>query len=430
MAQRPNAVSPAESPEQTPQELGHGWARKIPLLLLLLLVLVSVAGSWGSELRDYVSRVDDVIGHPSYDFFVYYVAGRDWRLELDPYASHPGQGEFDYVIGSSGKLDRFLYPPTMLPVYGVLSNLSYEAARVIWLVVNVLTFCAAIAVAAALARKRWLEVVTASLLLTSVSFGFLYCLRQGQIDLFVSSITVIAFLLYGKGRNWPTAALLALAILTKVMPAVILVAMVAYYRDLALLGKTAACLAAITLLSLAFVDLGTYSHYLVSVLPVATVPDPFSINLSVLRYFSGAPAVAKAVSLIGYALLAVICFDGGMRSRSLSSSDRWVPVETERHAILLLAVAFALFFSPLLWAMGLVWMIIPVALLVTAPAPRDRPWAVLVVAAGVVPALTATGIGLLPGADRLTALGLAMVAVALVALYLPFRRTAREATTR
>ena len=166
----------------------------------------------------YFMDTDPSIGRPNYDFFVYYVAGRDWRLSLDPYSRHPEQGEFDYATGTTGKLDRYIYPPTLLPLYGALSSLSYDTARSIWLAVNILTFCAAVAVAAALARARWLEVVTAAALITSAMFGFLYAMRQGQIDLFVSSLAIIAFLLYGKARSWPTAVLLALAMLTKVVP--------------------------------------------------------------------------------------------------------------------------------------------------------------------------------------------------------------------
>ena len=287
---------------------------------------------------------------------MYYVAGRDWRLSLDPYSSHPEQGEFDYATGTTGKLDRYIYPPTLLPLYGALSSLSYDTARSIWLAVNILTFCAAVAVAAALARARWLEVVTAAALITSAMFGFLYAMRQGQIDLFVLSLAIIAFLLYGKARSWPTAVLLALAMLTKVVPIVILIAMLAYYRDIRLLGKTALAGAALVLLSLVWVDPGAYSDYFFSVLPAATVPDDFWNNLSLLRLLSDVPIVAKAVTLIGWGLLAVICYDGGVRSRSLLPDTRRVPLETERYAVLLLAVIFALSFSPLLWVMAMVWL--------------------------------------------------------------------------
>jgi hypothetical protein len=402
----------------------------VPLLLLLLLVCAGLVGTWGTEIRVYASEVDPNIGRPSYDFFVYYVAGRDWRLDLDPYTQHPDQGEWDYVRGTFHKLDRYIYPPTLLPLYGALSTLSYDTARGVWTAINLLALCAAITVAAVTAGKRWLEVVTASLLITLILYGFLYSLRQGQVDVFVSSLTVMGFLLYGRARSWPTAILLALAMLTKVMPIVIVLAMVAYYRDLRLLGKTALATAAMMALSLFAVDASAYGHYFFSVLPSATAPDPFWNNLSLLRFLSGAPAVAKAVTLIGWAMLALLCYDAGGRSRALSPGSRRVPVETERYAVLLLAVVFALSFSPLLWAMGMVWLIIPVALLVTAPAPHGRPWAPLVVAAGGVLAVTEPKIGLLSGIDRLSALGMAIVAVSLVLLYLPFRRAARDTPPR
>ena len=68
---------------------------------------------------------------------------------------------------------------------------------------------------------------------------------------------------------------------------------------------------------------------------------------------------------------------------------------------------------------------IAVALLVTAPQP-GRPWAPLAVAAGVVLAVTNPTVGLLTGVSRLSALGMAIVAVSLVFLYLPFRRATTD----
>ena len=49
------------------------WARRIPLLLLLLVALLMANGMWGATLGVYVRTPDPVIGRPNYDFFIFYV---------------------------------------------------------------------------------------------------------------------------------------------------------------------------------------------------------------------------------------------------------------------------------------------------------------------------------------------------------------------
>ncbi|MEI6727827.1 MAG: glycosyltransferase family 87 protein, partial [Actinomycetes bacterium] len=280
--------------------------------LLILLVLFFGNGIWGSVTRTDASNVNTVVGVPNYDFYIYYVAGSDWALGLSPYANHPDRpAARRFPTGGDGKMDGFLYPPTFLPVYGLLSHLPYNTARLLWLDLNLTAFVAAIIAAAFFVRRRWAEFVTAAVILTIGAFAFTYSIQQGQIDLLASSLLVLAFVLYGRKRGWPTAALLAIAVLAKPTSAMVVVALVAYHRDLRLLGKTAAIGAILVAASLALVDLGLYRDYVTSVLPAAAATDPNWNNLSPLRYLSGVPSLARAVSLAGYVLLGALCYFAG-----------------------------------------------------------------------------------------------------------------------
>jgi hypothetical protein len=388
--------------------------------LLILLVLFFGNGIWGSVTRTDVSNVNTVVRVPNYDFYIYYVAGSDWALGLSPYANHldrPAARRFP--TGGDGKMDGFLYPPTFLPVYGLLSHLPYNTARLLWLDLNLTAYVAAIIAAALFVRRRWAEFVTAAVILTIGAFAFTYSIQQGQIDLLASSLLVLAFVLYGRKRGWPTAALLAIAVLAKPTSAMVVVALVAYHRDLRLLGKTAAIGAVLVAASLALVDLGLYRDYVTSVLPAAAAPDPNWNNLSPLRYLSSVPSLARAVSLAGYVLLASLCYFAGRRSTMLPPAARRVPIQTERCAILLLAALCALIFSPDVWAMTIVWVLLPFALVITAAPPRGRPWAPVLVGAGAVLVSFVPDLGWLHSPRGFAAAGLAYSAVAVALLYLP-----------
>ena len=410
---------------ETPQDDGTPKSdlrdrRITTVTLLILLVLFFGNGIWGNVTRAAVSDANSVIGVPNYDFYIYYVAGSVWARGLTPYANHPDQpATRRFPIGSDGKMDGFLYPPTFLPVYGLVSQLPYTTARLVWLGLNLTAYVAAIVAAAVFVRRRWVEFVAVALLLTVGAFAFTYSIQQGQIDLLVSSLLVLAFVLHGKRRDWPTAALLAIAIVAKPTSAMVLVALVAYHRDLRLLAKTAAIGATLVVASLIVVDAGLYRSYVTSVLPAAAVSDPNSNNLSPLRHLSSIPSLAKAVSLSGYVVLASVCFLAGRRSARLTAVSRRVPIQTERCAILLLGTLCALVFSPDVWAMTVVWVLLPFALVLTADPPRGRPWAPALVGAGAVLLSLVPGIGWLPFKFGYAAVGLVYAAVAVALLYLP-----------
>jgi uncharacterized membrane protein YgaE (UPF0421/DUF939 family) len=94
-----------------------------------------------------------------------------------------------------------------------------------------------------------------------------------------------------------------------------------------------------------------------------------------------------------------------------------VDARTERNSVLLLAVVLTLLFSPLAWQMAYVWVIVPLALVLTAAPPKGKEWAVLLLAAGA--ALLSMRMWPYRVLDMTNIVGGAVVAVCLLLYYLP-----------
>ena len=93
--------------------------------------------------------------------------------------------------------------------------------------------------------------------------------------------------------------------------------------------------------------------------------------------------------------------------------------------MLLLAVLFMLFFSPLAWQMAYVWPIVPLALVLTARPPAGRPAAVVTL--GIAAALLCSRIFDVRVLDLLNVLGAAVAMLALMRWYLPLEQAAAVA---
>ena len=398
--------------------------RTICILLLLLAGLLAV-NFWVPIVHSSFDDTASGIGVPQHDFFQYYAGGHNWDLGLDPYLNHPGDARaihhprlhFPHISG-------YIYPPTVLPLMGVLAHYGYDTARTIWLALNTGLFALLIGCAAFVSKGRRLEVLTACVLLTLVSFPFFYHVHEGQIDMIVAALTIGAFLLYPRWHGWPSAALLAVAIATKVSPVLILAVMVAYFRDWRFLLKTLACGAAVFAVSLAFVDFALYREYVVKMLPIIAGSDPSRYNQTPLRFWYQYPAVVRVISLLGYAALVFLAWVAGRNSRGLGTGERLVDTSTERNAMLLLAVLLMLLFSPLAWQMAYVWPIVPLALLLVAPSPGGRQKAVLLL--GVAAVLLGMQTWPYRVLDMTNIIGCGVGVICLLLYYLPFGRvTAR-----
>jgi len=422
------AAAPADGQAETTaaapagERLPTAWLTRRTVCLLLLILAVAVgANFWvgivGSTFNDLASG----IGVPQHDFYQYYAGGHNWELGVDPYLNHPDDPRvLDQPRHDRSEISGYIYPPSLLPLFGALAGYDYDVARTLWLVLNVCVFSAMALVAVAVSRGRRLEVLTAAVLLTMVSFAFFYHVHEGQIDMIVAGLSIGAFLLYPRWKGWPSAALFALAVALKVSPILIVAVVVVYFRDWRFLLKTLACGAVVLGASMAFVDFSLYREYFFEILPQIAGSDPSQYNQTPLRFWWRYPTAVKVGSALGYAALIFLAWVAGRNTRRLPEADRRVDRATERHAVLLMAVLLMLLFSPLAWQMAYVWVIVPLALVLVSPPPRGREWAVLVLA--VAAALLSMRMWPYRVLDMTNIIGAAVAALCLMRYYLPLER--------
>ena len=385
---------------------------------------------WVEIVTDTLDRPDDqrtasiepeffrYAGGHNFDFFQYYAAGHNWSLGLDPYANHPDDPRaLPHPRHVDKSISGWIYPPVSLPAFASLADLPYDSARHTWFAITLGFLAASIAVAVLVTPGRRLEILTGCVLLTVCSYPLLYHFHQGQIDLVVGSLAVSAFLLYPRWRGWPSAALLAAAILLKLTPALLLLVMVVYFRDARFLLKTLACLVAGVTMSLLAVSPGLYWEYATSILPRMSATEPSRYNQTLVRFWSGFPVMARALSAFGYLAVLFLAYASGRNSRRIPEADRVVEPQTEGRGILLFTLLMTLMFSPLAWQMAYAMAIVPVAVLLVAAPPRTAPWAPVGLVVGA--AFMSSQIYDVQVLNLLNVLGAGIAVLCLIRYYLP-----------
>jgi hypothetical protein len=341
----------------------------------------------------------------NWDFRVYYAAGHNWALGLDPYRSehlNPTIVTAEQPIRFVHQATiRFIYLPTLLPAYRWLAHLPYLTARRVWVYLNFAVLAAAGIVAVVLERGRRLEVSATLLLLAVVSFPLLYHIREGNIDMIVAGLATCGFLLYGRYRSWPSAILLALAVVTKVTPLLVVATLVVYHRDLRFLAKSLAAIGVMVGLSLLYVPLRFYGEA-AQVLFLRSRSMIGYVNQSAMRWLFYVPWGARIAGIAAVAGLLALVGVLGERRRAQSGSA--VPLgEAPDVRVFFLAVLVMLLFSPIAWVWTYVWVLVPAAMLLSG---RQRLRGV------VAPAMLAVAVALMslpiarrPWLDSLTMIG-------------------------
>jgi hypothetical protein len=404
----------------SPRAPGAGaWpSRRTVCLLLLLLAAALAANFWVGILRNTFNDLSSAVGVPQHDFYQYYAGGHNWNLGLDPYLNHPDDPRVIHQPRPNyPQISGYIYPPSVLPLMGLLARFDYDSARTAWLALDVGCFALLVLAAVAASPGRRLETLTACVLLTMVSFAFFYHVHEGQIDMIVAALSIGGFLLYPRWKGWPSAALLALAVAIKVSPVLLLAVMALYFRDWRFLLKTLVCGLAIFGASLAVVDFALYREYVSKILPTIAGSDSSPFNQTPLRFWWRYPAAVKIGSALGYAALLFLAWAAGRGSRRLPEAERRVDRGTERNAVLLLAVLLMLLFSPLAWQMAYVWVIVPLALVLVAPPPRGKEW--VVIALGAAAALLSMRMWPYRVLDMTNIIGAALAALCVIRYYLP-----------
>ncbi|NPV87488.1 MAG: DUF2029 domain-containing protein [Anaerolineae bacterium] len=329
-------------------------------------------------LSGYFNLTSPSMGVANVDFYAYYRGGQAYNLGKEPYAgTRDGQ--------------TYKYPPTMVPLYGMLAKMDYDSARHLWLAIylSVFSLVLAWAIWSSPVHDRFpiLALVCAMLL---ISYPFAYLIRQGQIDLLVGSLNFASLIAYMQRRKNISALLLALAALIKLNPVFLLITYVVFLRDWKYLIRFTAAICLLILISFLFVSPDWYRAYALEVLPAQTKSDPFAYNQTPLRFFAGDRYLPRLLTICGMGILVLFAWWSGKRQTAVSgttTNDFQSP--QSRFAIMAfftINTAFTLLFSGYAWIMAYVWFILPLATLTPYLIRNSRWWT----AAGMSLALLGT----------------------------------------
>jgi hypothetical protein len=282
------------------------------------------------------------------DFSIYYRAYTSARAGESAY--------FPYGIGGS-----FVYHPFALTVVSLCSLfglLGETAASVVWAVMNVTAYGAAILVALRLIDLRRGRAVFVGLLLATFA-PFWETMHIGQINPLVVLSLALALAFAEEGRDLPAGVCLALAILLKTSPLIF----VPYFLFVRRYRVVLISLAAVALFSLvAWLQFGTrvYADFM-AVLPLLgaeTHPNFFnhSIPGTVVRILThygvvGADAaLTRAHKLVTGALTGLALLSALALPREAGRSRRWL------FGLLLVLMTMT---SPLVWYHHNVFLLLP-----------------------------------------------------------------------
>ena len=282
------------------------------------------------------------------DFFFFYSAGKSWLLKANPY------------VGPFGNFGDFLYPPTILPFFGMFALFDLEFASQLWTATYLSLFVVALVTLAftVTGERRWLLVSIAVLLfLSSSALPVMAYFRQS--DLLVASLAILSLVGQRLKHHSLSAVLLSMAVLMKCLPILLLIYFVAFRRDLQYLARFLVSSLAIVGASLLVVPIQLYSFYLTRLAPILSIASSSDQNYSIVRYVSlaGMSRVSPFVSLAGVGLFALFSlYVNPDRSRVLDKK----PLLNE--GMFLMNVLVMLLLGPKSWHANYVWVILPLAL--------------------------------------------------------------------
>jgi len=320
-----------------------GAARRRPVVAAawLLLALLGIAQTarlsafmtdisrvWGSTVPDRVAVNHQCLGAYVYaaDLARRHVPNLYAEEHYPAYAGACGVPSTAVGVRGLGRwvVDPYVYPPQFLlvPRLTLFLTNSFDTIRTAWFVCQSLVF-----LAAALAIARWLEApagLTWLLLVPAVlaSPSTMLNLQFGQFHAMAMLLAAGAMILFEVG--WPAAggALLASAIVSKISPGILLVALVAQrrWRDVA---WTLVGIAGWTIVTLPILGVAPFTAFLGYELPRLVSGDAFS--------FADLPSQSTFVLSRNYAILGI-----GARLRLLAGA---APTHAQ---LALLASAFTL----------------------------------------------------------------------------------------
>jgi hypothetical protein len=335
------------------------------IILVLTLAVVISWNYWLPIAEDFYNLVTPAdenrqVALRNVDFFAYYNAGARFENGANPYF---------YGDPAIRNFSDYIYPPTLLPLYGLISNLEYDQARLLWVGLYFTGYALCFTFLLLAARKELRSILfSCGLVLTSASFPLLMHIHNGQSDVLVISMVLIGYVAYIKGFKTGSAFLFALATMTKVSPVLFLIYFVILLKDYHFLITYCLWAAGMVLVSLLVVPFDLYMDYILWVLPEIGNGTSNWLNQSIVKFVPVPQgSLAQAISLGGFVLFGLFAFWLG---KHYPSSKR-IPGKTlgEKNniseSVFILNILVILIFSGKAWSMAYVWMIFPAALIVT-----------------------------------------------------------------
>src|SRR5208282_4239225 len=322
------------------------WHR---LIVILLAICFWIVWNYWASLFFYASiwlydlRVSD--------FSIFYIVGSLWSSRVNPYVA------WGY---------RFVYPPTSLPFFGMFALFNFEFAARLWTVMYMSLFVLAwVALALTLKRERRYLFISLAVLLFFTSFSFLRLLELSQIDMLVTSLTILSLVSQRMKRNLLSAAILSLGTLLKGSAIFFLIYFVVFRRDLKYLAYFLACALVTVGVSLVIVPVQWYWYWIVNVVP--TMYSQFGLqdsqSIVSLLWLAGFGKYAlQFVSLFGLGLLTIFALYAGSNRRIKTIRGGTIRAD----AMFLINGLTILLLSPFSLIYPYVWVILPLALFLSA----------------------------------------------------------------
>ncbi|KPV52369.1 hypothetical protein SE17_15900 [Kouleothrix aurantiaca] len=229
----------------------------------------------------------------SYDFAAYYVAARALTHNLPLYDAH-SMDLAAVVGGAKVAYPEYIYPPFFAEVIRPLGGLSFGSARAIWFIINLLSFVGAIELLRRIGRlPLWFTPL-------ATMIGFIFppvysTLLLGQINfILLLCITGALFLAVDTNGNIYkeiiSGALVGIAAMIKIYPALLLAHFIYVRRWFALVGFLLGIAGAFVTEFLLSASVANSVFYFTRVLPSMSNSSLFPVNVSifstVLRLFS------------------------------------------------------------------------------------------------------------------------------------------------
>lgn len=318
------------------------------------------------------------------------------------------------------------YPPTSLPFFGVFALFDFGFASQLWIATCLSLFIVALlALTFTLKWERRHLFVSIAVLLFLTSYPLRFELQLGQINLLIMSLTILSLVSQRLKHDFPSTVLLSIGTLLKGVPVLFLIYFVIFRRDLRYLAHFLIATLVIIGASLLVVPIQLYWYWVGNVVPKVLVAASTLNNESITRYFSlaGLAGLTPIIFFASVCSLAVFAF--------YVNSDKFMALgkaPLRADAMFLINALVMLLFGSRSWPQDYVWVILPIALLLSGLIMEDVKAAYLMILGFATFLLNSTpyplfmyylnsyhlGLGALPTG----AIGSVILTVSLIPMYL------------